>query len=101
MSEIGTIYRERRDRELILQLNDLYLQWRAADRIDAPLSKKQIERIVELLFRWKELPDQLSGEALRRYDVWPWHFRRTRSSCVSPTTVISFSAAKGIAEANR
>ena len=56
---------------------------------------------MELLSRWKELPDQLSGEALRRYDVWPWHFRRTRSSCVSPTTVISFSAAKGIAEANR
>ena len=104
MSEIGTIYRERRerrDRELILQLNDLYLQWRAADRIDAPLRKKQTERIVELLSRWKELADQLSGKALRRYDV-PWAFtRRTRSSCVSPTTVISFSAAKGIAEANR
>jgi len=47
---------------------------RAADRIDAPLSKKQIERIVELLSRWKELADQLSGEGLRRYDVWPWAF---------------------------
>jgi hypothetical protein len=29
---------------------------------------------VELLSRWKELADQLSGEGLRRYDVWPWTF---------------------------
>jgi hypothetical protein len=75
--------RDRRDRELILQLNDLYLQWWTADRIDAPLRKK--------LARWKELADQLSGEALRRYDVWPWAFTPHEIVLREPDNVISFS----------